>query len=379
MKKTILICIGTRADAIKLCPLYRELKRASGIKTLLVNCGQHLELTDSVLGYFSITPDYSLGIMRSRQDPHETAALAKERLTRILCEVRPDMLIVQGDTASSLGCAEAGAEAGIPVAHVEAGLRTHDLSDPYPEEEFRVRISALSSLHFAPTEEAKNNLIAEGVDGSRIFTVGNTVTDALAEELEHPHPACELVRSLDYEGGVLTLTCHRRENLTGTEGRSGAENIFSAVARLIEEFPSLTVIFPMHKNERVRELYSRAAINSDRMLVCEPLDYPSLVYLLARTCLVVTDSGGICEEAASLGTPAVIARNRTERPEALRGGSITLAGRSEEGIYRAARGILGKNTPPASPRKFSYFTFGDGKVCEKIARVINDAVKMHGE
>ena len=372
MNKKILVCIGTRADAIKLCPLYLELKKRLSFETLLVNCGQHRELTDGVLGYFSADADFSLGIMRPAQDPRETAVLAKKRLTPILSEVRPDLMIVQGDTASSLGCAEAGAEAGIPVAHVEAGLRTHDLSDPFPEEEFRVRISAISSLHFAPTQEAKRNLVSEGIDESRIFTVGNTVTDALRWELEHPRPACELVRSLDYEGGVLLLTCHRRENLAQREGTSGAENVFSAVARLIKDFPTLTVLFPIHKNERVREIYSKRQINSDRMHVCEPLDYPSLVYLLARARLVVTDSGGICEEATALGTPAVIARSLTERPEALRNGKITLAGRKEESLYSAARDLLENNPPPTFPRGFSDFTFGDGNVCGKIAGILLD-------
>ena len=365
-KKKILVCIGTRADAIKLCPLYHEFARCDSFEVLLVNCGQHLELIRDVLEYFQVTPDYSLGIMKHGREPLDTAAIARERLSPILSDLRPDMLIVQGDTASSLGCAEAGADAGVCVVHVEAGLRTHDYRDPYPEEEFRVRISALSSLHFAPTEGAKRNLTAEGVEDTRIFTVGNTVTDALRRELEQPRVACELVRSLDYRAGVLLLTCHRRENLTETDGRSGAENIFSAVSRLIEKFPALTVVFPIHKNERVREIYSRVKINSDRMLVCEPLDYPSLVYLLSRARLVITDSGGICEEATSLGTPTVIARNLTERPEALRSGIIKLSGRDEESVYSAAIDLLEKEAPTAIPRKFCDFTFGDGKVCERI-------------
>ncbi len=374
MKKRIFVCVGTRADALKLCPLYLSLKREAWCEAVLVNCGQHLELTDSVLACFGIEAGFSLGIMRRGSDPGMTAELARDGIAQLLRSERPDAVVVQGDTASSLGCAEAAAEAGVCVVHVEAGLRTGDLNDPFPEEGFRIRIGALASLHFAPTARARENLIAEGIDADRIFVVGNTVTDALAGELAHPHGACELVRSLDYTGGIMLITCHRRENLVGEKGMSGAENIFFAAGQLLGRFCGLRAVFPIHKNERVRELFARSGVKHERMLVCEPLDYPSLVYLLARARIVITDSGGICEEAASLGTPAVIARRVTERPEALLTGRAVLAGRSAESIVSAAAELLSAFPPPSSPRTFSCFAFGDGRVSGKITEILKNAL-----
>ena len=369
MKKRILVCVGTRADAIKMCPLYLALSRREELEVLLLNCGQHIELTDGVLGYFGVSADYSLSVMQRGREPDATVAAVREKVAELLAGVRADVMLVHGDTASALGCAEAGAAAGITVCHVEAGLRTGDERDPWPEEGYRKRISALARVHFAPTENAQKNLRAEGVEDGRIFVVGNTVTDALMLELEHGGGACELVRSLDYAHGVVLLTCHRRENLTDRDGSIGAMEIFSAAERLLRSHPRLTVVFPIHKNEQVRELYSRSGIDCDRMLLCEPLDYPSLVYALSRAALVLSDSGGICEEAVCLGTPAVIARARTERPEAIECGSAVLAGRDAERIYTLCAEAL-KAPAPAEPRGFSCSVFGDGRVSERIADII---------
>ena len=369
MKKRILVCVGTRADAIKSCPLYLALKERDDCEALLLNCGQHAEMTDGVLAYFGVSADYSLSVMERGREPDATADAVRERVLALLGEISPDLMIVQGDTASSLGCAEAGAAAGIPVAHIEAGLRTCDETDPWPEEGYRVRISALASLHFAPTEKAKKNLLAEGVEENVIFVVGNTVTDALRRELEQPHEPCAEIRALDHSRGVALLTCHRRENLTERDGRIGAMEIFSAARRLLKEHPELKIVFPIHKNERVRELWSRAGVESDRLILCEPLDYPSLVYLLSRATLVLSDSGGIVEEATCLGTPTVIARDRTERPEAVERGTAVLAGRDRERIYTLCADII-KNTPPADARGFSPSVFGDGRVSERIADIL---------
>ncbi len=370
-KKRILVCVGTRADAIKMCPLYLALKKRQELEVLLLNCGQHLELADGVLCYFGVCADYSMSVMQRGREPDATVATVRDRMRTLLENESADVILVHGDTASALGCAEAGAEARIAVYHIEAGLRTGDESDPWPEEGYRKRISSLCSVHFAPTEKAKENLLAEGVEEDRIFVVGNTVTDALCRELAHPTEPCDGIKSLDYTRGVLLLTCHRRENLTEQDGAVGAVEIFSAVRRLLEDFPRLTVVFPIHKNERVRELYAHSGIECERMLLCEPLNYPSLIYLLSRATLTLSDSGGICEEAVSLGTPAVIARKRTERPEAVECGIAVLAGRDADRIYSECARII-KNPPPSIVRGFSASVFGDGCVSRRIADIIAD-------
>ncbi len=369
MKHTLLMCIGTRADAIKMCPLYHRLRALEWADVKLVNCGQHKEMTDSVLGFFSVRSDYSLSVMEKDQDPDEVVSRVRARIAEVIKCTSPSLVLVHGDTASALGCALGCADASVPAAHVEAGLRTGDESNPYPEEIYRKRITSLCSYHFAPTNRARENLLREGVSEARIFTVTNTVIDALCYALSLPECACDKVKSINYSRPTVLLTCHRRENLSGG-GDSGAVRIFSAVQRLLRELPELQVLFPIHKNGRVRELFFGQNIECGRLTVCEPLDYPSFVYALSRATLVISDSGGVCEEAAYLGVPLMIVRGTTEREEALTLGSAILSGTDSTQIYKRALSLLSDADIRAKYQKPTR-AFGSGDASERIAAVLS--------
>ena len=370
-KKKMLVCIGTRADAIKMCPLYLALKRAEWAEPILLCTGQHREMAGDVLGFFSLRADVSLVVMKRGQEPHETAERVAREVTEVIRALSPELVLVHGDTASALGCAEAAHSLSVRVAHIEAGLRSGDERDPYPEEIFRKRISALSTYHLAPTQKARENLKAEGVEDEYISLVGNTVTDAVSYALERQDEALPSVRSLDYSGGVVLFTLHRRESIEGEE--NAAVGIFRALGRLLDAHESMTVLFPIHKNERVRELFSGSGVSHPRLIVCEPLDYPSLIYALSRSSLVMTDSGGICEEAGYLGIPTMIIREHTERTESVEGGCALLTGTEENTIFDCALELF-TNEEKRSALRVRTLAYGNGGVCDKIVEFLKDRI-----
>ena len=361
--KKLLLCIGTRADAIKMAPLCRCLHIHPAFETCILASGQHREMCRDALTFFSVVPDIDLDIMREGQSPEYVLSELSRLMPEVLESEAPDAVLVHGDTATALGCARAAKAAGITLVHIEAGLRSGDERSPYPEELYRREISRLASLHFAPVESARVNLRSEGVAEERIFVTGNTVIDALL--LAQERSAAVNDKVCEMTGGkrpFLLLTLHRREN----HGER-SERLFSAVDRLLSENRELSVLFPMHKNEKVREAFARTAPHSERFVVCEPLDYPSFIYAMEKCRFIISDSGGVVEEASYLSKPVVYARDRSERPEAETAGPAILCGSDAETIYGAASRLLsdGEYYDSTAERKFVY---GDGHASERIAK-----------
>lgn len=369
-KSKILVCAGTRADSIKMCPLYLELAQQGWADVYFCNSAQHTEMTDGVLSFFGVRADRTLSVMSAGQSPDVTVSRTAAGALEYISELMPDVMLVHGDTASALGFALAGYEAGICVCHIEAGLRSGDESCPYPEEIYRKRISAYSSYHFAPTERAEKNLLSEGVSESRIFTVGNTVIDALKTAKEREAEACAFVRGHDFEKPTVLFTLHRRENFPG-----GAREVFLAVKDLLCAYPELSVIFPIHKSEAVRKAFYECGVSHPRLILCEPLDYPSFVYAMRRSIFVISDSGGVCEECGFLGIPAVIARERTERTESILEGCAMLCAPKRELLYSTCGRLLSERAE-LEKMKRKTAAYGTGGTCARIAehlcRILND-------
>lgn len=369
--KKLLLCIGTRADAIKMAPLCRSLDNNPAFETCILSSGQHREMCRDALGFFSVEPDIDLDIMKDGQDPEYVLSELSRLMPRILEAEAPDAVLVHGDTATALGCARAAHEKNIRVAHVEAGLRSGDERSPYPEELFRREISRIASFHFAPVESARENLLAEGVQADRIFVTGNTVIDALLCAMEREDKASALVRDFaksSEEHPLVLLTLHRREN-----HGDRAEKLFLAVDKLLADNDKLSVLFPMHKSRNVREAFSRTAPHSERFIVCEPLDYPSFVYAMGKCRFIISDSGGVVEEASFLSKPTVYARDHSERKEAETKGPAILCGADGDSLYRTATRLLEDSEfyATVSERKFVY---GDGKACERISKALESIV-----
>ncbi|MEE1357872.1 MAG: UDP-N-acetylglucosamine 2-epimerase (non-hydrolyzing) [Clostridia bacterium] len=372
-KKKILLCLGTRPDAIKMCPLYLRLRENPNLETYILSSGQHREMTDEVLDFFSVRADFDLEIMKKGQSPSYVVSKILEKAPPLLDRVSPDLVLVHGDTATALGCALAAHENKIPVGHVEAGLRSGDITSPFPEEGYRKRITELSAVHFAPSESARNNLLAEGVSANNIYVTGNTVIDAMLYARENSNKICADVKNIDYEKPLVLLTCHRRENLG-----DGAAQLFSAVKRLLCDFDSLSVLFPMHKNEQIRAAYANAKITNTRMLVCEPLDYASFLYAMQRCRFIISDSGGVAEEAAYLGKPTVIARDKTERTEAISEGPALLCGTDTRKIYETGAVLL-TDTDFYRSVAMRRYEYGDGYACKRIESAVADHFKKRAD
>ena len=357
--RKILFVFGTRPEAIKLCPLIRELRARGGVATPVCVTGQHGALLHQVLALFQLRPDYDLALMRPEQSPGELTAACLTGLAPILQRERPDLVLVHGDTASAFSAALAAFYAGIPVGHVEAGLRTYDLAAPYPEEFFRQTIDRLCLWAFAPTEAARDNLLREGMDPARIFVTGNTGLDALrftvAEDFAHP--------LLDWCGPrrLILLTAHRRESL----GAPLAE-IFQAVRQLADSREDIAILYPVHPNPRIGPAAEALLGGHPRIRLTAPLTVAEFHNLLARCCLVLTDSGGVQEEAAALHRPALVLRDKTERPEGVAAGGLAVVGRSAPEILAASQALLD------SPEAYSAMCraenpFGDGFASRRIA------------
>ena len=359
-KKKILCVIGTRPEAIKMCPLIIEARKYSCFEVLLCVSGQHREMLDGVLRVFDITPEYDLSLMRDGQTLAELSSRMIFQIDKVLGEVSPDIVLVHGDTSTAFCASLAAFYRGIAVGHVEAGLRSGDLSEPFPEEFNRRAISLVSSYHFAPTAEAMGNLIGEGIDKGKISVTGNTVIDALKYTLKTNK--CGI---LDGETRrIIVFTAHRRENLG-----EPMMNMLRALRRAVDAFDDTVAVCPMHKNPRVREMVISVLSGHERIILTEPLMTDVFHKLLSRSYIIMTDSGGIQEEASYLGKPTLVMRRVTERGEAERAGVIRLVGTDEDEIFLQASRLL---SDEASYLKMAIpsLAFGDGRASERICRFL---------
>ncbi|MDC7289739.1 UDP-N-acetylglucosamine 2-epimerase (non-hydrolyzing) [Blautia schinkii] len=360
--KKIAVVFGTRPEAIKMCPLVLELKSRQQVQTIVCVTGQHREMLDSVLKVFDVEPDYDLDIMKEEQTLFDVTILVMTRMKAVLEKERPDVVLVHGDTTTAYAAALACFYLRIPVGHVEAGLRTYDIFSPYPEEMNRRSIGIMASYHFAPTQAAGENLLREGVAPGRIFITGNTAIDAMKTTVRQDYTHAELEWAKGFR--CILITAHRRENL----GKP-MEHMFRAIRRIVDEFADVKVIYPVHLNPAVQEYAKKYLGDSDRIHLIKPLDVIEFHNLMARCYLVLTDSGGIQEEAPGLGKPVLVMRDTTERPEGVAAGTLKLAGTEEEHIYQAFRQLL---TDKEEYEKMSRASnpYGDGRASIRIADIL---------
>ena len=360
--KTIMLVFGTRPEAIKMCPLIQELRTRKDIRTLCCVTGQHRQMLDQVLSAFHVTPDYDLAIMKDGQTLFDVTTRVMEELKNVLAEAKPDLVLVHGDTSTTFAAALTCFYMQIPVGHVEAGLRTYQLDSPFPEEFNRHAVGVVAKYHFAPTEQARQNLLRENKKPETIFVTGNTAIDALKTTVraDYQNPELEWAKG----SRLILLTAHRRENL-GEPMRA----IFRAVRRIVDEAPDIKVLYPVHMNPTIRALAQEILGGDERIRLIPPMDVVDFHNMLARSDLVMTDSGGIQEEAPSLGKPVLVLRDTTERPEGVAAGTLKLVGTDEETIYREAKRLL---TDEAAYHRMSVASnpYGDGQACRRIADIL---------
>lgn len=360
--KKIMLTFGTRPEAIKMCPLVNELKRHKELEVIVCVTGQHRQMLDMVLDTFGVIPEYDLSIMKSRQTLFDVTTNILSGIREVLEMEKPDIVLVHGDTSTTFVTALACFYLQIPVGHVEAGLRTYDIYSPYPEEFNRQAVSIISRLNFAPTDMARDNLLREGKKGETIFVTGNTAIDALQttvrEDYSHPQ--------LDWASGsrLILITAHRRENL-GEPMR----NMFRAIRRVMEEHPDVKAIYPIHMNPAVRETAEEILGGEERIRIIEPLDVLDFHNFMAKSHLILTDSGGIQEEAPSLGKPVLVMRDTTERPEGINAGTLRLVGTEEQSIYSEFTRLLTDSDHYNSMAQASN-PYGDGHACQRIAEIL---------
>lgn len=364
--KKILVVFGTRPEAIKMCPLVMELKKRAFFKTIVCVTGQHKEMLTPVLDLFQVKPDYNLSLMQEGQSLTDITCRILKSFEDVLSREVPDLVLVHGDTSTTFSAALSCFYRKIPVGHVEAGLRTYNIHSPYPEEFNRQAVSIISDYHFAPTETAKNHLIQEGKKPDTIYVTGNTAIDALKTTISshYSHP------ELDWVGTdkLILLTAHRRENL-GTP----MKNIFQAIKRVLIEHTDIKIIYPIHMNPSVREIATEVFANTERIHIIEPLNVFDFHNFLKRSYLILTDSGGVQEEAPALGKPVLVLRDTTERPEGVAAGTLKLVGISEENIYQHFNDLL-CNTSEYNKMSIAKNPYGDGFACKKIANILEDCL-----
>lgn len=362
----VLTVFGTRPEAIKMAPLVKKLNEEPGIESVLCVTAQHREMLDQVLELFELIPDYDLDIMKQNQTINQITSNVLIGLEEVFKKEKPDIVLVHGDTTTTFATSLAAFYQQIKVGHVEAGLRTYDKYSPYPEEMNRVLTGHIADLHFAPTERNRQNLLREAISDEAIFITGNTVIDALLQVADKPYTfEDETLKNIDFETRrVITVTCHRRENLG-----ENMEQIFSAIRDIADEFEDTEIIYPVHMNPKVRETANKVLGNAGRIHLIEPLQYQPFSKLMAKSYLIITDSGGIQEEAPSLGKPVLVVRKETERPEAVEAGTVKLAGVSRDTIYQMTKELLtdeeayGKMAHAVNP-------YGDGHACERIIGIL---------
>lgn len=361
MKKVMLV-FGTRPEAIKMCPLVKELKKREELQTIVCVTGQHRQMLDMVLEAFDVTPDYDLSIMKDKQTLFDVTTNILNRIKEVLEKEKPDVVLVHGDTSTTFVTALACFYLQIPVGHVEAGLRTYNIYSPYPEEFNRQAVSIISKFNFAPTELSEQNLLKEGKDPDSIYVTGNTAIDALKTTVRenYTHPELEWAKG----SRLIMITAHRRENL-GEPMR----HMFKAIRRVMDEHPDVKAIYPIHMNPVVREIANEYLGDDDRIHIIEPLDVLDFHNFLSRSYLILTDSGGIQEEAPSLGKPVLVMRDTTERPEGIAAGTLKLVGTEEETIYNEFSRLLSDKEEYEAMSKASN-PYGDGHACERIADVL---------
>lgn len=360
--KRVMLVFGTRPEAIKMCPLVNELKRREKLETIVCVTGQHRQMLDQVLDAFHVEPDYDLSIMKEKQTLFDVTTNILNLIKDVLEKEKPDVVLVHGDTSTTFVTALACFYLHIPVGHVEAGLRTYNIESPFPEEFNRQAVSIISRYNFAPTELARQNLLREGREESTIHVTGNTAIDALKTTVrkDYRHPV------LDWAEGsrLIVLTAHRRENLG-----EPMHHMFRAIRRLVDETPDVKVVYPIHMNPVVRDTAREIFGGHERCRLIEPLEVLDFHNILARSYLILTDSGGIQEEAPSLGKPVLVMRDTTERPEGIKAGTLKLVGTQEETIYQAFKELLTNQEAYDRMSKASN-PYGDGFACRRIADIL---------
>lgn len=362
MKRKVMVVFGTRPEAIKMCPLVKELKTREELDTIVSVTGQHREMLDQVLDAFDVVPDYDLSIMKEKQTLFDITINILEKTKTVLEEVKPDVVLVHGDTSTTFVTALACFYMQIPIGHVEAGLRTYNIYSPYPEEFNRQVVSIIAKYNFAPTEISKENLVKEGKDPATIYVTGNTAIDALKTTVREDYIHEQLEWALDSR--LILITAHRRENL-GKPMR----NMFRAIKRIVDEHEDIKAIYPIHMNPVVREAAKEILGGCDRIRIIEPLDVLDFHNFLARSYLILTDSGGIQEEAPSLGKPVLVMRDTTERPEGIAAGTLKLVGTNEDVIYSNFKLLL-ENKAEYEKMSSANNPYGDGFASKRIADVL---------
>ena len=360
--KKIMLVFGTRPEAIKMCPLVKELKARDNVITKVCVTGQHRQMLDQVLEIFHVYPDYDLSIMKDKQTLFDITTNVLNGIKSVLESEKPDVVLVHGDTTTTFVTALACFYLQIPVGHVEAGLRTYNIFSPYPEEFNRETVGIIAKYNFAPTEISKNNLIKEGKKEESIFVTGNTAIDALKTTVRNEYRHQDLDWAKDSR--LILLTAHRRENLG-----EPMHQMFRAIRRIVDETPDVKVIYPIHMNPAVRQSAEEELGSDERIRIIEPLDVLDFHNFMARSYLILTDSGGIQEEAPSLGKPVLVMRDTTERPEGIDAGTLKLVGTDEEVIYQEFKRLL---TDKAEYEKMSRASnpYGDGFACKRIADIL---------
>ena len=362
--KKILVVFGTRPEAIKMCPLVIELKKRENLQTLVCVTGQHKQMLEQVLETFDIVPDYNLSIMKESQTLFDISSAILTGLKSILENEKPDVVLVHGDTSTSFAASLACFYLQIPVGHVEAGLRTYNIYSPYPEEFNRQVISIIAKYNFAPTKLAKQNLLREGKDPSTIYVTGNTVIDAMAHTVkeDYTHPELEWVGNKK----LIFITAHRRENLG-----EPMHHMFRAIRRVLDEHPDCRAIYPIHMNPIVRKAADEELGDCKQIHIIEPIEVFDCHNFEARSYLILTDSGGIQEEAPAYGVPVLVMRDTTERPEGVEAGTLKLVGTNEETIYKEFTKLLDNKNEFIKMAKAAN-PYGDGHACERIANILED-------
>ena len=360
--KRIMLVFGTRPEAIKMCPLVIELKKRENVETIVCVTGQHKEMLEQVLDAFNIVPDYNLAVMKDRQTLFDVTINVLTGMKEILEKERPDVVLVHGDTTTTYATAIACFYLQIDVGHVEAGLRTHNIYSPFPEEFNRQSVSIISKYNFAPTQKAADNLISEGRNPANVFITGNTAIDALKYTIRDAYSNPELEWASDSR--LILLTAHRRENLGAP-----MHSMFRAIRRIVDEFSDVKVIYPVHLNPVVREAAAEELGNSDRIHLISPLEVIDFHNFMSKAYLILTDSGGIQEEAPSLGKPVLVMRDTTERPEGITAGTLKLVGTNEDVIYTNFRELL-MNSKEYTKMSQASNPYGDGFASVKIADIL---------
>ncbi len=360
--KTIMLVFGTRPEAIKMCPLVNELKSRKNLKTVVCVTGQHRQMLDQVLDAFHVVPDYDLSIMKTGQTLFDITTNILNSIGGVLDKVKPDVVLVHGDTSTTFVTALACFYKQIAIGHVEAGLRTYNIYSPYPEEFNRQAVSIISQYNFSPTELSKQNLLKEGKKAETIWVTGNTAIDALKTTVREDYDHPELEWAADSR--LIIITAHRRENLGAP-----MHHMFRAIRRIMDEHPDVKAIYPIHMNPVVRKAADEEFGGCDRIHIIEPLDVLDFHNFLARSYLILTDSGGIQEEAPSLGKPVLVMRDTTERPEGIEAGTLKLVGTDEEVIYQNFKELL-ENKEAYNAMAHASNPYGDGLACKRIADIL---------